>query len=211
MKKQLLALSIIALALSAHADAPPTPPAAKATAGEIVMEQQTRTEFAPNGQPTRTKSSVQVTMRAENGVVWSMIPGWKWQISKGTELKVVNPRTTRTADEARANPPRMPDTYGFTSQILRPIDSGMIGKKVEDDVTIAGEWATYQRGPTSDRPAWTEKWEKWFRVDKGPDGKSVIRSHRLVTTSIYETTTIDYFYFQSTRLHEALFDMGTNP
>lgn len=202
---RILSAAVLGLALSAHAGAPAAP---QTTSGEIILEQRTTITLGPNGQPAGTRREMRARMRAENGVVWSTLLGSKWQVSKGNDYRIVNPRSTSTVGQVmRDGPPPVPELYGDT---LLPLDSGLLGKKVEDGVTIAGEWATYQFGPTASRPAWVERSETWFRVDTSPKGKRVPRLHRRSTSSPYELSTVDYFYMQTERLHASLFEMPSD-
>jgi hypothetical protein len=206
MKRQLLAFPVLVtcLALAAQANDPPAP---QTTSGEIILEQLTRVDFGPNGQPITTKRSMRVRMRAENGMEWSTLPTAKWQLSKGNDFTIINPLNWHQGAARRTGDPA-PEPAGET---LQQLANGIIGKKVEDGVAIAGEWATYQLGPTRERPAWVERMESWYRADKGPDGKPVVRLHRRLVTSPYKRETVDYFYVESTRLHSSLFSGETNP
>jgi hypothetical protein len=203
MKTRLL-IPILGMCAALSAQANPQQPLEQ---GEIILEQYTRVKLE-DGKPVKTQRGMKVKMRDPNGVVWELLPTAQWTLTKGDEFAVVDPMKWNQGPTIMpGDPPR--EESGHDTKKL--IDHALLGKKVEDGITIAGEWQTYQLGPTRTRAAWVERIEMWWRADRRDDGTMQPRVHRKIRTSPYEKYTLDVFYLATDRLHPSLFSAEDNP
>ena len=113
-----------------------------ATAGEIIIEQHTHVMMGTKGSITQRYMTVKMKMKGNERTI-STLPGSKWSINTSEGSVKEEPRVSSRVTRER----------GFQYEACQPrrrIDGAMIGNRTEDGVKIAGEWATFECGPTGD-------------------------------------------------------------
>jgi hypothetical protein len=196
MKKWIV--PIVLLALSAHAE----PLAPMAAPGEIIFEQHTFVEKTDRGPLTTRYFQVKMRLDGTDRVVTTPF-GNPWKITDHAEKWSVEADASITvhATPERIDPPVRPLCRG----VVPRLDEGVLGKRVEDGVTITGEWHTRECPADATYPAFTEREETWYRIDE-VNGQKILRPHRREVTSQYMHRRVDYLYVKSSRLHKSLFD-----
>ena len=168
---------------------------------ELVIEMITTTRLGPDGKQVGGRIRQMRTMMSDGkGAIWSTLIGAEYTLQKGSEFWHLNPN-----DMANVGKPRQRGPIDLTPTTSRrsPIRSGVLGKKVEEGITIAGEWNEYA---TTDGGPGVERREIWWRGDLGGAGQPVMRIHRLVSTSPTRITKKDYWYIRTDRIHPEMFD-----
>jgi hypothetical protein len=168
---------------------------------ELVVEMITITKLGPDGKQVGGRTRQTRTMLHDGkGATWSTLIGAEYTLQKGNDFWHLNPNAMSQVGRKREKPGD-PIDVGPTRSSGTPIRSGVLGKKVEEGVTIAGEWNEYPM-----RDGGVERREIWWRGDTDAAGRPVLRIHHLVSTSPTRITRKDYWYIQTERIHPDYFD-----